>query len=378
MDVTVGQVLDAIDAVAPFRTAYEWDNCGLQVGERATKVTGVVIALETNPRVERFAKARGCNLIVVHHPLVLQPVRSVATDTPVGRRLASLVKSDISLIAAHTNIDCSPVGTNAALACRLGCVPPFSVIEPRDAAPEYKLVVFVPDAYTGPLIEAIHRGGGGVIGEYSHCTFRSPGTGTYVPGEKARPFSGERGRLEEAGENRLEAVVPAAALGSVLREARTAHPYEEMAYDVYPLHRAEARYGLGAIATLPQPLTLRQLADEVTRVCRADATLVAGPMSKTVRRIAIITGSPGSSLRLVRTGAADAVVTGEISYHVAMETVERGLGIVAAGHAATEKIFADSLRTALVAQLGLSSSDCKFLIFSDFHDPLKPVCREES
>lgn len=370
MALTLAELAAAVDRIAPENLAYEWDNVGLLVGDPAQKLERIMVALEANDSVITRAKETECQALLVHHPLIFRPQKTLKSTNPSSRLVMELVRAGIGLVAAHTNLDRVLRGTNGALAARLG-LRDLEILEPASSDQLFKFTVFVPREYTGKLIEAIHRGGGGKIGRYSHCTFRAPGTGTFRPEEGANPFVGTQGRLEEAVEDRLETLVPREALRSVLQEVRQAHPYEEVAFDVFPLHDADPRYGLGAVGTLPQRMSLKALATAAASACGTEFATYAGGGSRPVRRVAVVTGSAGSAVNLVTPDLADVIVTGELSYHHALEAQQRGIGVVLVGHAASERIFAAPLRDLLLEDPGVAASGVSIEVHEDFPEPFQ-------
>ena len=370
--LTLSQIASVVDAIAPFRLAYDWDNCGLQIGDPNQPVEKLLIALEINSAVIAYARKKSCRAILVHHPLIFQAQKSVRSDTLSGGLQLELIRAGIGLIAAHTNVDRVLRGTNGALAERIG-LQNVTILEPGPGDESYKFTVFVPRDHTPAIIEAIHRGGGGRIGLYSHCTFRAPGTGTYVPESGAKPFAGRVGKFEEAAEDRLETLVPKSALPSVIREVLAAHPYEEVAYDVYALHDPNIKYGLGVCGVLPRRTTLRELAEALCSRCSTPFACIAGKPGRAVQKIAIITGSAGSSVRAISPAVADAVVTGELSYHFTQEAVARGLAVVTIGHAASEKIFAGHFAREMRKEPVIANSNLKIEAYEKFDEMLLPV-----
>lgn len=372
MTLTLSQIASAVDAIAPFRLAYDWDNCGLQIGDPDQPVQKLLIALEINSEVIAYARRKSCQVILVHHPLIFQAQKSVRSDTLSGGLQLELIRAGIGLIAAHTNVDRVLRGTNGALAEKLG-LEKVKILEPGPSDEAYKFVVFVPRVHASQVIDAIHRGGGGRIGLYSHCTFRTEGIGTYVPERGAKPFEGRVGKFEEAGEDRLEAIVPKGALQGVIREVLAAHPYEEVAYDVYPLHDPNVKYGLGVSGVLPRKTTLLEVAEKLCAACTTPFACVAGKPGKAVQKVAIITGSAGSSVRTISPSVADVVVTGELSYHFTQEAVARGLSVVTIGHAASEKIFASHFAREMRKEAVIAGSKLKIETFEKFDEMLLPI-----
>ncbi|MBX7245204.1 MAG: Nif3-like dinuclear metal center hexameric protein [Candidatus Sumerlaeaceae bacterium] len=372
MTLTLGQIAGVTDSLAPFRLAYDWDNVGLQIGDPAAAVKNLLVALEVNADSIAFARAKKCEAILSHHPLIFQPARVLRADDPTQRLVMELIRHGIGLIAAHTNLDRVMRGTNGAMAEILG-LRDLSILEPVSFAENFKLTVFVPREYTAKLIEAIHRGGGGRIGNYTHCTFRAAGTGTYIPGEGASPFAGIPGEFEQAHEDRLEAIVPKGGISSVLREVRQAHPYEEVAYDLYPLHDAEQKFGLGVVGALSPKSTVGKIAGLLHERCTSQLTTIIGSPNAEVRKVAIVTGSAGSTIRKISPATADVLVTGELSYHFGVEAKDRGLNVVMVGHAASEKIFADYFKAELAKNPTIAKSGLTIHTFSDYPDPMLPI-----
>ena len=335
---TCGEVMSLVDRLAPFRLAEPWDNVGLQLGDPRAPARRVAVALETTPDIVRQVRRRRADVLIVHHPLFFKPIKSVTRQTPAGAMALDLIAARVALIAAHTNLDASPCGTNAAAAERLGLrrVAPYADLDPRPAA-ACKFVVFVPQGHERAIMEAIARGGGGLIGAYDHCSFRSLGIGAYRPQEGAHPFAGQPGRLEEAEEWRIEAEVPRAALAKVLREARAVHPYEEMAYDVYPRERADPGFSMGVVGELPRPASLGALTRRLKRLLPGgDPAVFVGDARRPVAQVAVFTGAGAAAIEAWR-GQAGALITGEITHHAAREAEARGIAVIAAGHFATEQ-----------------------------------------
>lgn len=377
MGATLSEIAGMVDTIAPFRLAYDWDNVGLQLGDPAQVVRRLLIALEVRPQVIAHAKAHACGALLVHHPLIFRPQKSIRADDPAGRLQIDLIRAGIGLVAAHTNLDRVHCGTNGALASILDLAD-TAPVEPARGHDQFKFVVFVPRDHTAKVIEAIHRGGGARIGNYSHCTFRSEGTGTYIPGEGTRPFSGTPGRLEQADEDRLEAVVPAGALKDVLHEVIQAHPYEEVAYDVYPLHEAVARQGLGVAGTLHTATAVGKLACILKEACGSETTSIVGDPKRKVRRVAVVSGSANGTLASVLASGAELLVTGELAYHQAMDASDQGLSVIALGHAASEKIFARRLKSELDKCPLAIHAKLETIAFDEFPDPFQPLIESGS
>jgi putative NIF3 family GTP cyclohydrolase 1 type 2 len=230
---SVREITSAVERLAPPDLAEGWDNSGLQVGAPAAGVGRVLVALTPLPEVFDEAEETGADFLLLHHPLIFSPLKSVETGSYPGDLVARAISGDLTVYAAHTSYDAAPDGVSSALAAAVGLRGPLEVVSPRGACASWpsscrwRTRRRWPRRSPGP--------GAGRIGDYTRCTFRSPGTGTFLPGEGSDPYLGERGRLERVDEVRLETVVPAHLARAAVDAATAAHPYEEVALDVYPV-----------------------------------------------------------------------------------------------------------------------------------------------
>ena len=244
MSVTCQEIMDIMERLAPCQLAEEWDNVGLLIGDPGDRVEGVLVSLDLTAPVLAEASAKGANLILVHHPPIFRPLKELRTDTPLGKLLADVLKEKMQVYAAHTNLDVAPLGVSQQLARKLELVE-TRILQPAGEDKLFKLVVFVPESHEAHVRKSLGDAGAGWIGNYSHCTFRTAGKGTFRPLEGADPFLGRVGQLEEAAEYRLETIVPQSRLQEVIKAMLASHPYEEVAYDLYPLSNRGRAYGLG-------------------------------------------------------------------------------------------------------------------------------------
>jgi len=333
--VFASDVIQAIERIAPPSLAETWDNCGLQVGDPSSRTSRILVALTPLPEVFDEAEETGADFLLFHHPLIFGGIESLDTGSYPGDLVSRAIRSGLTVYAAHTSYDAAPDGVSVALAGALGLGGPLEVVAPRGWL--RKLVVFVPEDYVEAVADALSDAGAGEIGDYTHCTFRTPGTGAFLGGEASDPYLGEKGRLERAPEIRLETVIPAHLIGRATEAAVAAHPYEETALDVYSIEGHPKGCGYGRIGMLPDPMTPERLVDHVSERLGFPARLVADPdPGRRIERVAALGGSGGSFLRQVAASGADAYVTGDIDYHDALLAESLGLSVIDAGHAATE------------------------------------------
>lgn len=338
---TIADIAHALEAWAPLGSAQSYDNVGLQVGDARRPVERALIALDLTPAVIDEAVEHGATLIITHHPLIFRPLRSVTAGGFVSGLALRLAEAGIALYAAHTNLDAAPGGVSFALAEHLG----LEDVRFLDRMEEslYKLVTFVPADHLDAVRTALAEAGAGRIGEYEACAFAHPGTGYFRPSENATPFTGTAaGDLEQAQEMRLEVEVARWDLGRVRKALQSAHPYEEVAYDVYPVLQPHTRAGLGALGTLPEPEPLPAFLQRVAERLGAGSLRYAGDPGATVRTVAVCGGSGSDFTRLALQAGADAYVTADVTYHKFFDVLSADghprMALIDAGHYETEAI----------------------------------------
>jgi dinuclear metal center YbgI/SA1388 family protein len=330
------------------RWAESWDRVGLVCGDPGQEVRRILFAVDPVTAVVDEAVAFGADLVVVHHPLFLTPVSSVAATSAKGRLVHRLLRNDIALFTAHTNADVPEDGVNDAIARALGVRDP-RVLLPTDGGGLDKLIVFVPAGEAETLRSAITAAGAGAIGTYDSCTFTTRGEGRFRPLDGAVPVIGRVGEVEVVDEVRIESVYPRPLRGEVVAAMRAAHPYEEPAYDVIELvdppggpstgGLPPATRGHGRVGVLIEPVSLRAFAQRVATTLPATAhgVRVAGDPDRTVRTVAVGAGSGESLLEEARASGADAFVTSDLKHHRAGEFLEEGgPALVDVAHSAAE------------------------------------------
>ena len=334
--LTVADWVKHLDAFTPPHTAASWDNVGLLLGDHGSPcdramtcltVTGDVVAEAVDERVE---------LIVAHHPILFKGAKNLSDATPEGRLLQPLMRAGIAVYSPHTAFDNCPGGINDGLAERFGLqnVRPLRF---KEAAPEYKLVTFVAKADLTAVSAAVFAAGGGVIGNYEQCSFRSPGKGTFFGASGANPTVGRAGRREEVPEFRVEFLVPESKLTAAVAGLRNAHSYEEPAFDLYPLKPKRGHAGEGRIGELGAALPLRDFAALVKQTCRANAIQYVGAGDRPVQTVALACGAAGEYLPDSLRGNADVFVTGEARFHELLTAEAAGIAMVLPGHYASER-----------------------------------------
>ena len=353
---TVGDVLGAVDILAPFRLAEPWDHVGLILGDAEWRVRRILVSLGVSEAVVAEAERVRAEALLVHHPLLFSPVDRLTGETPAGRLAVRLLGTGRALIAAHTNLDGAKGGLCDLLAQEAG----LQDIEPLHPAPEgkrYKVVVFLPKADLEAVRAAAFGAGAGAgagrIGEYAECGFSVEGMGTFRPSEKARPAAGTKRQRNAVSEHRLEFVVEEGGLGAVVAAVGRAHSYEEPAIDIYPLHPRPSGAGAGRIGRFAKPRTPAKLAAEIRRALGAKAVRVAGPNDRPIERMAVGTGGGGGLVEAVAASGCQAYLTGELKYHEVEDLAARGVTVVLGGHYRTERVPLEAWAGRLAEGLGV-------------------------
>jgi dinuclear metal center YbgI/SA1388 family protein len=362
---TVAEISDYLDHFAPSYLAAEWDNVGLLLGDPSAKVEQLMTCLTVTDEVVAEAVAEKVQLLVSHHPILFRSVKRITTSDPEGNRLLRLAQSAVAVYSPHSAFDNCQGGINDILARRLGLV---DVVPLRKlpGPPQCKIVVFVPQADLERVADALFSAGAGHIGEYSQCSFRLAGTGTFFGSEATNPTIGEKGRREQVSEWRLEAICPEAVVDAVIAAMRQAHSYEEPAYDVYPLRSAKGPGGIGRVGRLARPSPLSELAALVKSELKVDTVNLSGDPNKLIERLAIACGSGGDCLDDAVRSRADAFLTGELRFHDILAAQARGLALILPGHYASERCGIEELATLLQQRF----ADVNVWASRTEHDPL--------
>jgi dinuclear metal center YbgI/SA1388 family protein len=333
---TVAEVARWLDEFAPHSLAEEWDNVGLLWGDPSAEVVRVMTCLTVTSRTALEAVHEGAELIVSHHPVLFKPAKRVRADRLETGSLWSLARAGVSIVSPHTAFDNTRQGINDGLARRLGLVEvgPLRTVPGPD---EFKVVVFTPEADREPVLSAAFEAGAGRIGAYEECSFSIPGEGTFFGTEGANPTVGRAGRRETVRELRVEIVCPADRLAPVLAAIRARHSYEEPAIDVYPLRSIRQGPGVGRVGRLTQPISLKSFSQTVANTLGSSGCQVVGEPDRRVERVAVVCGAGDDFLGDAARAGADVLLTGEARYHRALEAEALGLGLIVAGHHATER-----------------------------------------
>lgn len=328
------KIVKIIEDWAPKPIAWEKDNVGLQVGSLRREVSNILLCLDVNEDVVDEAIKHKCNLIICHHPLLFRPLKKLDVEKDRNSRVIErLIKKDITLYSAHTNLDFTKDGVSFQLANKLGLKNQKFLV--NLSSNQNKISVFVPLKFADKVAEAMHNAGGGVIGEYSNCSFRTFGTGTFKGSEKSNPRIGSKNNLEKVDEVKIEILVNSFDLNNVVKAMKRAHPYEEVAYDVYPLVNENVNYGMGVIGSLDTELSEKQFLSLVSKSLKIKNFRFSKGLKSKIKKVAVCGGSGSDLLDSAIKSGADAFVTADVKYHT-FQDAEDNILLIDAGHYETE------------------------------------------
>lgn len=333
-------ILAALEAIAPLSLAESWDNVGLIVGDRSAPATRAMLCIDYTPAVRDEARDARCDLIVAYHPPIFDPIKRVTADGTTGL-IHDAIRRGVAIYSPHTALDVAPGGTNDVLADVISLQDRRPLKLRESTSTSLKLVTFVPNDALDRVAEAIFQAGGGCIGRYSHCSFRSTGTGTFKGGEGTNPAIGTPGVLERVEETRLEVALPTHRASDVIFALKRAHPYEEVAFDLFTMQPdpTAAPVGIGRVGKLPSDITAEMLVNLLKRSLGVDRVMFVGEPDRLVRKVAVCAGACGGDLLSAAVAQkVDCYITGEMRHHDALRAARSGVSVVCTLHSHSERI----------------------------------------
>lgn len=325
-------LIRAIENYAPLALKEEHDPTGFQIGRRDKVVKRILVTLDVRPEVVQEAIDQNIDFIFAHHPIMFLPARNLDLAIPQNQMYADLIRHDITVYAAHTNLDKTQGGMNdwLAKALQLTDVEPFNV---TSYVPMAKLVTFVPVSHEKTVREALNRAGAGRIGDYTDCSFSSTGTGRFTPDALATPFIGQKNQAEAVTEVKLEVTFPQSQAPQMIAAMLAAHPYQEPVYDLISLANQQQPIGIGRIGQAATPMTVRDYAQFVCETFDvAGLRLISNTPDKVVKRVAIVGGDGGKFYPAAIQAHADVYITGDVYYHTGHDILADGLSVIDPGH----------------------------------------------
>ena len=336
----ISDVTRELEKLAPLSYQESYDNAGLLVGNPKTEITGILFTLDATEEVIEEARRKNCNLVIAHHPIIFKGLKKLNGSNYIERTVIKAIKYDIAIYAAHTNLDHVTNGVNWKIAEKLGLIN-VKVLSPKTEILK-KLTFFSPLKDTQAILDALFEAGAGQIGEYQHCSFRSEGTGTFLPGKSANPVIGSPGQLEQVAENRVEVMFPFYLESKILTVLKKNHPYEEVAYYLHVLENKNQEVGAGAIGDLADEMPVADFLHLLKKQMNTGVVKYTAPINRTVKKIAICGGAGSFLLADAKRAQADVFVTADYKYHEFFDA-ENDIMICDIGHYESEVFTIDLL-----------------------------------
>lgn len=366
---TVGAAVRALDEIAPFAGAEEWDNVGLLAGRPEWPARRILTALDLTDAVAREALRKKIDALVLYHPPIFKGIRAITPNADVPTALLpDLLAARVAILATHTAFDAAEGGTNDLLLDLFEPARRYPLTAEDAESTDYKLVVFVPRAEVERLRKALSAVGAGMIGHYSECSYELEGRGTFLGDETTQPAVGRKQVLETVAETRLEMVAPRERIGAIVRALYANHSYEEPAFDLYPLRSIGGRgkRGMGRVGELKAPMTGRDLVKRLAAGVDLSVATCVGNLRRRFRSVTVAAGAFG----VERFRDPDSlIVTGEFKHHEALTLLRRGVTAICLGHYASERLVLG----ALVRRLRAALKTSKIAIAKSDRSPFQPI-----
>lgn len=313
MTITVNDVCNALEELAPLALQESYDNAGLLVGSRQMPLTGVLLCIDITEQVIEEALRKECNMIVSHHPLIFRGLKSLTGEDYVERSVLMAIKNDIAIYAAHTNLDNIKGGVNTRIAEKLG-LKNIHLLEPSNNK-LLKLVTFVPNAHVLDVRTALFEAGAGHIGKYDCCSYSVDGEGTFRPGDECNPYVGKIGEMHTENEVRIEVILPFYIKNKVYKSLIKAHPYEEPAIDFIPIENYSKHFGIGVVGELYTPEEELSFLHRVKQVFAVKSLKHTALLHRPIKKVALCGGSGSSLLKKAISVEADVYLSADFKYH---------------------------------------------------------------
>lgn len=327
-------IIAELEAFAPLAFQEDYDNCGLLTGKLNLDVTGVLLSLDCTEEVIEEALASNCNLVIAHHPVIFSGLKKLNGNTVVERVIIKAIKHDIAIYACHTNIDNVQNGVNQKISEKLQ-LKNQRILAPKGGLLK-KLVTYVPSSHHQAVLDKLFASGAGKIGNYDSCSFNTEGTGTYRGNALSNPFKGKANQLSKEPEIRVETVFEAQHENNLIKGLLSVHPYEEVAFDVFPLANNHPQVGSGMIGELEEPLGETEFMTFVKTVFKVPTIKHTRLSGKTVHKIAVCGGSGRFLLKSAIRAGAEVFITADFKYHDYFE-VDNKLLLLDIGHFESEQ-----------------------------------------
>jgi len=339
------ELVGFLENMVPLSMQESYDNCGLIVGDKNQEITGVLVALDCIESIVDEAIQKKCNVIVAHHPIVFKGLKSLVGKNYIERTVLKSIKNDIAIYAIHTNLDNYRWGVNFEIGNRIG-LKNLQILAPKDHVLQ-KLAFFVPNDQLSEVRNALFELGAGGIGNYDQCSFNSEGEGTFRALKGANPFVGKQGELHREKETRVEIIVSSHQINVVVNKLCEVHPYEEVAYDIYPLANVNFHEGAGMVGELPEAMDEKAFLEKIKTTFKCGVIRHTALRNKKIQKVAFCGGSGIFLLPFAKRAKADIYITADVKYHEFFDA-ENDILLADIGHYESEQFTIDLLCDILI------------------------------
>ncbi len=340
----IADIVRFLEAVAAPSLQESYDNATLLTGHPAWHCNGIICCLDVTEAVIEEAVAKKCNLVVAHHPVIFGGLKKLTGSNYVERTIIKAIKNDVAIYAIHTNLDNVITGVNGRIAAMLQ-LQNTTVLAPKKNT-LLQLTTFVPDSYAAVVRNALFDAGAGHVGNYSNCSFNLNGTGTFEGGDNTTPFVGEKGQVHEESEVRIEVLLQQYKSGKVLEALKNSHPYEEVAYYLYPIENEDTNTGAGLVGYLAEPVEETIFLQNLKAVFGVSCIKHTAFTGKKLQKIALCGGAGSFLTKKAIAVKADAYITSDIKYNEFFDA-DGQLLLADIGHFESEQFTIDYLKDIL-------------------------------
>lgn len=307
------EIVSYIESIAPLAYQEDYDNAGLIVGNPEMELSGVLITVDVTEEIVEEAIQKNTNLILAHHPIIFSGLKKLNGKNYIERIVISAIKNNIAIYAAHTNLDRIWGGVSSLMAAKLKLKNQKMLDTVSDQL--LKLVYFVPTDHAEETRKAVFEAGAGHIGNYDQCSYNTTGQGSFRAGKGANPFVGDLGKTHFEPEVRVETIFPKYLKNKIVSALLKSHPYEEVAFDVYPLANNFARVGYGIVGDLENKEDELVFLNQIKEIFSAQCVRYTKLLDKPIKRVAVCGGSGSFLLTNAIRENADIFISGDFKYH---------------------------------------------------------------
>ena len=331
---TLKDIAGFLENIAPLGLQESYDNAGLITGDVNSEIKSVLVTLDVTEKVVEEAIQKKAQLIVAHHPIIFAGLKKITGKNYIERTIIKAIKNDIAIYAAHTNLDSVEGGVNQKICEKLG-LENNKILQPNGGQLK-KLVTFIPVENADQVREAVFNAGAGNIGNYDSCGFVTEGLGSFRGNENSNPFVGKKGEIHSEKEVRFETIFPGYLQGRIIDALLKSHPYEEVAYDIYPLENKFDKIGMGMVGTLAKPISETLFLSQLKQTFNTGVIKHTALKGKSVEKVAVCGGSGSFLLNAAIAAGADFFVSGDFKYHQFFDAEDK-IVIADIGHFESEQ-----------------------------------------